>query len=219
MKCPVCLNPATSPALTCTDLLFETTSKIFTLHSCSACRCLFLNPITGDEEIAGFYPDQYWWSGSKPGLLKRLEAAYRRMALRGHVAFIARAAANRTDLDLLDVGCGSGTLLGLMKRRGFRVMGVEFSREAAAVAQAENGVPVITGSLEDTLFPAESFDIVTLFHVMEHVTNPRSVLSEVARILRPEGSIVLQVPNIDSWQFKWFGPRWYGLDIPRHVID
>jgi hypothetical protein len=54
---------------------------------------------------------------------------------------------------------------------------------------------------------------------MEHVTNPRDVLKEVARILKPEGRVVLQVPNIDSWQFRLFGAQWYGLDIPRHVID
>jgi SAM-dependent methyltransferase len=120
---------------------------------------------------------------------------------------------------LLDVGCGSGTLLGLLKQRGFRGMGVDFSAEAAKVAEAENGVRVVVGSLGEAAFPDQSFDVVTLFHVMEHVTNPREVLAEVFRILRPNGAIVLQVPNIDSWQFKLFGAKWYGLDIPRHVID
>src|SRR6185436_17805460 len=131
MNCPVCLNSATVPALSGTDLLFETTSKTFTLDSCSACRCLFLNPMPGDEEIAGFYPKQYWWSAAKPGLLKNLESIYRRMALRGHISFISKAAGNRAGLDLLDIGCGSASLLGVMKRRGFRVLGVDFSTEAA----------------------------------------------------------------------------------------
>jgi 2-polyprenyl-3-methyl-5-hydroxy-6-metoxy-1,4-benzoquinol methylase len=219
MNCPVCLNAVTVPALRGTDLLFETTSKTFTLDSCSACRCLFLNPMPADEEIAGFYPNQYWWSAAKPGLLKKFEGIYRRVALRGHISFISKAAGDRAGLELLDVGCGSAALLGLMKRRGFRVMGVDFSSEAAAVAKDENGVQVVVGSLQDAAFPDASFDIVTLFHVMEHVTNPRNVLQEVGRILRPGGSVVLQVPNIDSWQFRIFGAKWYGLDIPRHVID
>jgi len=98
-------------------------------------------------------------------------------------------------------------------------MGVDFSAEAARVAEAENGVRVLVGSLDQAAFPDRSFDIVTLFHVMEHVANPRSVLAEVSRILKPNGVVVLQVPNIDSWQFKAFGAKWYGLDIPRHVID
>ena len=219
MNCPVCLNPATAPAFSGTDLLFETTSKTFTLDLCSVCRCLFLNPMPGSEEIAGFYPTQYWWNAGKPGTLKKLESIYRRIALRDHVSFITRAAGRRQGVEILDVGCGSGTLLGLLKQQGFRVTGVDFSPEAARVAFAEHGVRVVIGSLGEAAFPGQSFDVVTLFHVMEHVTNPRDVLAEVFRILKPGGAIVLQVPNIESWQFQVFGARWYGLDIPRHVID
>jgi 2-polyprenyl-3-methyl-5-hydroxy-6-metoxy-1,4-benzoquinol methylase len=219
MSCPVCLNAATVPSLTGADLLFESSPRTFTLNACPSCRCLFLNPMPGNEEIAGFYPAQYWWNSAKPGALKKLESIYRKGALSGHIAFITRAAGHRNGLDLLDVGCGSGTLPGLLRQRGFRTMGVDFSAEAAQVAASENGVRVIVGSLMQAAFSDRSFDIVTLFHVMEHVTNPREVLSEVSRILRPDGVVVLQVPNIDSWQFKAFGAKWYGLDIPRHVID
>jgi 2-polyprenyl-3-methyl-5-hydroxy-6-metoxy-1,4-benzoquinol methylase len=219
IPCPVCLNPATEPSLTGADVLFESTPKTFTLNACLSCRCLFLNPMPGSEEIAGFYPTQYWWNSAKPGALKQLESIYRKLALSGHVAFVTQAAGNRKGPDLLDVGCGSGTLLGLLKQRGFRPMGVDFSSEAAQVAESENGVRVVVGSLAQAAFPDRSFDIVTLFHVMEHVSNPREVLSEVSRILKPDGVVVLQVPNIDSWQFKAFGAKWYGLDIPRHVID
>lgn len=93
--------------------------------------------------------------GAEPGQVcsRNLKLLNRRIALRGHVAFITKAAAKRTGLDLLDVGCGSATLLGLMKRHGFRVMGVDFSEEAATVAKTENGVHVVVGSLEDAAFP------------------------------------------------------------------
>ena len=219
MSCPVCLNTVTVPALSGTDFLFETTARTFTLHSCSSCRCLFLDPMPDSREIARFYPAEYWWKAAQSGTLKRLESIYRRIALWDHVAFITKAAGNRTGLSILDVGCGSGTLLGLLKQRGFHVKGVDFSAEAAKIAKVENGVEVAVGSLEDVEFPDQSFDLVTLFHVMEHVPNPRRVLTEVARLLKPNGVAVLQVPNIESWQFKTFGAKWYGLDIPRHVID
>ena len=218
MSCPVCLNPVTAPALVGSDFLFESTSKTFTLYSCEACRCLFLHPMPDSREIERFYPADYWWNARRSGGLKKLESVYRKLALRDHIAFITKAAGNR-GVDVLDVGCGSGTLLGLLKHRGFRVTGLDFSAEAAAIAKAENGVDVAVGSLEEAHFPAESFDVVTLFHVMEHVTNPRLVLAEVSRVLKPNGVAILQVPNIESWQFKIFGARWYGLDIPRHVID
>ena len=218
MSCPVCLNPVTAPALVGTDFLFESTSKTFTLYSCEACRCLFLHPMPDSREIERFYPADYWWNARRSGGLKKLESVYRKLALHDHIAFITKAAGVR-GVDVLDVGCGSGTLLGLLKQRGFRVNGLDFSPEAAAIAKAENGVDVAVGSLEEAHFRAESFDVVTLFHVMEHVTNPRLVLAEVSRVLKPNGVAILQVPNIESWQFKIFGARWYGLDIPRHVID
>ncbi len=219
MNCPLCLNPSTVPALTGTDFLFEATAKSFSLNSCPQCRCLFLNPMPDGKEIAGFYPSQYWWNASRPGLLKQLESVYRRLALRDHVAFIVSAGRHANGRRVLDFGCGSGTLLGILKTRGFDVLGVDSSEEAARVADLENGVRVIAGSLEEASFEAGSFDVVTMFHVMEHVTNPRDILAEVFRILKPAGRVVIQVPNIDSWQFKMFGARWYGLDIPRHVID
>lgn len=218
MSCPVCLSTGTTPALTGTDTFFEMTRQTFTLNSCSSCRCLFLNPMPGNEEIASFYPQDYWWNASRGGFLRRLEGIYRRIALRDHISFIRRAA-GRGAVHLLDVGCGSGTLIGILKEYGFRVRGVDYSAEAAQVAREENGVDVAVGSIHDASFPPGSFDLVTLFHVLEHVTNPREVLAEVFRIVKPSGAVVLQVPNIDSWQFKMFGAKWYGLDIPRHVID
>jgi SAM-dependent methyltransferase len=144
------------------------------------------------------------------------------MALRGHVAFIQSAASRlqkKRGIRLLDIGCGSATLLGLMKNRGFDVLGVDTSQEASEVAAQENGVRVVVGTIGSARLENSSADIVTMFHVMEHVTNPQEVLAVAHRILQSEGMLVLQVPNIDSWQFRWFRARWYGLDIPRHVID
>ena len=207
--------------MTGTDILFETTSRTFKLDSCAACGCLFLNPPPDAEEIAGYYPENYWWNTSRPSLLKLFEKIYRRLALHDHIAFITASASRMANapLRILDVGCGSATLLGILKTRGFDVVGVDTSSEASTVARETYGVHVIVGSLDQAGLPDESLDIATLFHVIEHVTNPRDVLAEVHRLLKPSGSMILQVPNIDSWQFRWFGARWYGLDIPRHVID
>ena len=222
MSCPVCLNPATSRSLTGGDFLFGATSRTFQLSACGVCDCLFIDPPPTSEEIAAFYPAEYWWTAS-PGALKGLEAIYRRIVLRDHIGFIASAARRAADGGrpprMLDVGCGSGTLLGLMKQRGFDVMGVDTSEEAAVIADRQHGVKVVVGSLKSVGFEDASFDVVTLFHVLEHVTNPREVLLEARRLLKRNGRLVLQVPNIQSWQFRLFGAKWYGLDIPRHVID
>jgi 2-polyprenyl-3-methyl-5-hydroxy-6-metoxy-1,4-benzoquinol methylase len=224
MNCPVCLNPATVPgALTGSDVLFETTPRSFRLSGCRDCHSLFIDPLPAADEIAGFYPANYWWSSSSSAL-KTLEKTYRRIALRDHVRFIMNAVrgrqTGRSPARLLDVGCGSATLLALIKERGVDVQGFDASAEASAIARAEHGIDVRVGTrLGEAAFAAGSFDVVTLFHVLEHVTEPRELLADVGRLLKPNGRVILQVPNIESWQFRIFGARWYGLDIPRHVID
>ena len=222
MHCPLCLATRTTFFATGTDFLFETTRKTFDLHSCGECVCLFLEPMPGAEEIAAFYPTQYWWDRSPGGALRKLEATYRRLALVDHVSFIARAA--RTTVPsggarILDVGCGPATVLGLLKEKGFDVSGVDLSARAAEIAARDFGIDVAVGSVQEANFPSDEFDVVVLLHVLEHVPNPRDVLTEIFRILKPNGRVVLQVPNIDSLQFSFFGIRWYGLDVPRHLID
>lgn len=224
MNCPVCFSPSTvALPFSGFDTLFETTSRKFNFRGCAGCHSIFIDPMPGEQELAGFYPERYWWRSS-PGLLNRLEDFYRRIALSDHVRFIARAAEESvTDprqVRLLDVGCGSGSLLGLLKRRGFGVLGFDASREAARIAKAENDVDVIVGArLQDASLPSVSFDLITLFHVMEHVVHPQEMLAEVSRLLSYGGRLILQVPNVSSWQSSLFGTRWYGLDVPRHVIN
>jgi SAM-dependent methyltransferase len=120
---------------------------------------------------------------------------------------------------LLDVGCGAGLLLSLVRRRGFEVMGVDVSPHAVRLAAAQDDIPVQAGTLDAARFPAGHFDIVTMFHILEHVTDPRAALQEAGRVLQPHGKLILQVPNIRSWQCRMFRTRWHGLDIPRHTID
>jgi 2-polyprenyl-3-methyl-5-hydroxy-6-metoxy-1,4-benzoquinol methylase len=225
MNCPVCLNPGTSRhSFTGNDLLFETTDRAFAFSACGGCRSLFIDPAPRKEELADFYPSRYWWTSS-PGPLNKLESIYRRFVLRDHLAFIVKAASqtirgHERPVRLLDVGCGGASLLGELKRKGFGVTGFDASSYAASAAKADHGIEVLTGArLQDANFPTAAFDVVTLFHVMEHVLDPRDLLTEVRRILHPGGRVVVQVPNIESWQARLFGIRWYGLDVPRHVIN
>jgi SAM-dependent methyltransferase len=154
--------------------------------------------------------------------LSVLEDIYRRLVLHDHVSFVRNAASSLTaqrPVRLLDVGCGSGTLLKVLQQRGFDVSGFEPSAEAAALAGGSGLTVASRERLEDAGFAANSFHIVTLFHVMEHVTEPRHVLAEVRRLLDARGRILVQVPNIQSWQSRLCGTHWYGLDVPRHVIN
>jgi SAM-dependent methyltransferase len=142
--------------------------------------------------------------------------AYRRLVLRDHVRFVAQALARGR---LLDVGCGGGLFLGMMRERGYAVVGLDFSREAAAIAWKRQQAPAVCGDLAHAPLRAGSFAGITMFHVLEHVPDPRAYLAAARELLAPDGRLVVQVPNAASWQFRLLGRRWSGVDVPRHLFD
>ena len=120
--------------------------------------------------------------------------------------------------ELLDVGCGSGQFLSTMKSLGWGVMGVEIDENATAIAQKEYGLKIYNGNLEEAQFPNNSFDVVTLNHVIEHVYDPIKILIECRRILKPLGKLILTTPNLESLGHTIFRKDWRGLEIPRHLM-
>ena len=118
---------------------------------------------------------------------------------------------------MLDVGCATGIFLDGMRSLGWQAQGVEPSQVAADYAQQRFGLDVFQGRLEDAGFADASFDAVTLWDVLEHVHEPRQVLDEIARILRPGGVLVLSLPNPDSLEARLIGRFWLGWDLPRHL--
>lgn len=118
---------------------------------------------------------------------------------------------------LLDVGCGSGEFLVKMRELGWDVLGVEPDPEAARVTRERFGLPVIVAPLEEAGLLNNSFDAITMHHVIEHVHDPIAILRECARLLKPGGKLVVITPNIASLGHQLFQTAWYGLDPPRHL--
>lgn len=117
---------------------------------------------------------------------------------------------------LLEVGCGNGFMLELMNRLGWQAEGVDFDEKAVAAARAR-GLKVQTGSLEEQRYPDDSFDAVTMSHLIEHVADPAAVISETRRILKPGGKLVIVTPNSASLGHTIFRRSWRGLEPPRHL--
>jgi SAM-dependent methyltransferase len=201
------------------DRLYHTTTRQFSVVRCQECGLLRLDPTPLPEELKRYYPDNYWFAPDQ-NAASRLEEAYRRLVLRDHVRFVARAlAASTARGPLLDVGCGGGLFLGMMRQRGLRVVGLDYSREAAGVAWRRQHVPALAGDLECAPLRAGSFAGITMFHVMEHLYNPRAYLAAARELLAPDGRLVVQVPNAASWQAHLLGRAWNGADIPRHLTE
>lgn len=164
------------------------------------------------EEVRGFYPDEYY---GEPGtkfqpLVERLV----RLVGERHISFLSRFLAPGGRV--LDVGCGRGVILGPLADRGFEVHGVEISAEAARGADSRAEIR-IASSLDEAGYEADFFDQVVIWHVLEHVEDPRGTLEEAARILRPAGRLIVAMPNFSSAQARWTGAAWFHLDLPRHL--
>src|SRR5262245_22180597 len=192
-RCPMCDADQGALLFEGSDLLHGGDGR-FRLVTCGHCGHIYQNPRPTVAAIGSFYPEDYipfqraieddphWW--------KRLDRAYGR---RRRCAAV-HAAAGRPGV-LLDVGCATGIFLDGMRRLGWQVQGVEPTESAAQYARSRLGLEVFGGRLEEAGFADASFDAITLWDVLEHVHEPRVVLNELARLLRPGGLLVLSLPN------------------------
>lgn len=217
--CPACDGAEFQLLFTASDRLYRTTTKQFQVVECKHCRLMQLAPQPAPADLEKYYPKNYWFApeGSAVG---RLEERYRRLVLRDHVRFVERAMRESQESGpVLDVGCGGGLFLRMLRERGFPGIGADFSLDAARVAWTSNGVPAAVSSMEQSPFAAGSLAAITMFHVLEHLYSPRSYLRVAHDLLRPDGRLILQVPNAGCWQFLLLGPAWNGVDVPRHLYD
>lgn len=217
--CPACEHPDFHTLFHSTDRLYRTTSKHFEVVECAKCRLIRLHPQPTPAELRTYYPEDYWYTPADTAA-DRLEELYRRVVLGDHVRFVRRAIADsRESGPILDVGCGGGLFLELIAEEGRKVAGLDFSCDAACIAWRDREVPAVCASLSRAPFAAESFACVTMFHVLEHLYDPGSYLASARELLKPNGRLVIQVPNAACWQFLMFGESWNGIDVPRHLID
>jgi len=115
------------------------------------------------------------------------------------------------------VGTGVGTLMEIASAKGYTVTGVEVSEWASAYARKEKELDVVPGTLEDAHFADESFDVIVLNHVLEHVETPKSLLAEIRRILKDDGLLAIGVPNAESLMATLIGARWASWRPEQHI--
>jgi len=217
--CLLCGSVRSAAVFRASDRLFGTTSEEFAVVRCGECGLMRLDPPPAPEKLGRYYPERYWFSPDESAA-GRLEELYRRLVLNDHVRFVDRALRRtRAKGPLLDVGCGGGLFARLMRRRGFRAMGLDVSPHAAAVAWQRQEVPAVCTLMERAPFLAGSLAAVTMFHVLEHLYDPRVYLLAARDLLASDGRLVVQVPNAACWQFRVLGRAWNGMDVPRHLFD
>ena len=196
------------PQFTSTDYI---SGDKFVVGFCYNCRLTVTTPMPSTEDLSRYYPQTYYGSGRRfPHIVEwLLDMLYDFRA--------ARIGAGREPGKVLDIGCGRGLLLNKLRQRGWDPQGTELSEEAATYARDRLDLPVTTETLEEAHFPDNEFDLVILWHVLEHVPDPRGTLREVGRVLKPGGTLLVAVPNFGSLETRSAGPGWFHLDVPRHL--
>jgi|SRR5579883_2157824 len=202
--CPVCARGR--PRFCCRALLYA--GREGDIHDCPDCGAAFYRPMPSYEEIARCYPPVYF----RDFLKQYWKDVYKGRAL------ARRLAPWKASGDMLDVGCALGTMLAGAREGGWRVKGLEFSPEAAALGSSLNGVEIVSAPLSKAPWPDASFDFVHVNNVLEHEADPEGALRAVARLLRPCGRMELTVPNgpVDLLPNRTLLEKWGRAVVTRH---
>lgn len=188
-------------------------AEAFALVRCRRCGLIYLNPRPTPDEMERYYPSNY------DPYTRRNEVVSWCDRLRYRVAIerMCRIAAGRQAPGrLLDIGCGDGDFLAGMQQRGWQVCGLDTSLVAVDLARSK-GLDVFLGPLDQASYSEASFDLITMWDVLEHLHDPGAYLAHIRRLLTPAGRFVVTLPNPHSLDFRIFGSLWTGLDIPRHL--
>lgn len=217
--CPLCGRDEDALLLEAADPLPpDGTGLRFAVVRCEHCGLTYTNPRPTPRTIGRFYPSEYA-PHRRPGKMSHARPARPFLSR----VFGRPCGERRGELPwpgtgrLLDFGCGGGSFLKRMADRGWAVTGLDTAVEPGLAVQDELGLKVLAGTLPHPDLGPCSFDVVTMWHSLEHVHHPLAVLREAYRLLVPGGKLVVAAPNVESLPFYWFGSSWFALDLPRHL--
>lgn len=204
----------------------------WTIVTCNECGLTYTNPRPTQQAIGTYYPQDYYAfaenDGGRIGLKSWVKKTLRQTRLLWSFCQHTPLSGGVNDAitpeigwipvgTFLDVGCGSGAALDAMRNFGWNTIGVELSRPAADLAKRK-GHEIWNGDLASLECPPASVDVVNMSHVLEHLHSPTQALRRIAELLRPSGTLIVEVPNFSSIWVRVFGEKAWGLDLPRHLF-
>lgn len=203
VACNLCGAERFGPVYSARDYI---TNELQMIVRCEDCGLVFVNPQPDVVELFRYYPVSYY--GTKPFLYEKIDNLLRMRRL-------VRMGAGRHKI--LDIGCGKGLLLSSLQRKGWKVWGTELSDDSAQYAKTRMGINVLKQNIQDCEFPVYNFDIITMFHSLEHMKDPKDTLRAINKILKEDGMLLIEVPKFDSIYARIFKDKWFHLDVPRHL--
>lgn len=211
--CPICNSTQFSPFLACVD---NTVSReTFQIVQCNSCGFKFTNPRPDESELGKYYhsEDYVSHSNTKKGFINSTYQSVRKYTLLKKLQLISK---HYKTGKILDIGCGTGEFLNTCKNARWETLGIEPDEGARKMAINNYGLDV-KGEEELERIPNESFDIISMWHVLEHVPKLNERVEELKRLIKPNGIIIIAVPNCNSLDAKTYKEHWAAYDVPRHL--
>lgn len=214
-KCPLCSSEETSLFLKVDDH-FLSREKFF-LSVCNNCGFIFTRDYPDERNIGKYYESDEYIShnDSTPGFSNILYRFLRKIMLKKKRNILRKYTGLKKG-SLLDIGSGTGHFLSEMKDSGWDVKGIEINIKAREYSVSRSGIDVIPPS-EISTISSGSFDCITMWHVLEHFDNPIEYMGQVHRILKPEGILIVALPNCSSLDAIHYKEFWAAYDVPRHL--
>lgn len=213
--CPLCFSEKIGLQFICNDHFLS--KKDFPVFKCSACDFLFTQDYPNESDIAEYYESDNYISHSdtSKGFANKLYRMVRSIMLHRKKHLIEDITGLKKG-NILDIGCGTGYFANTMKKGGWTVAGVEINEKARDRALKQFGLEIETPDKISNL-AANSFDSITLWHVLEHFHDPFKYISEISRLLKPGAFCVIALPNCSSSDAKHYNKFWAAWDVPRHL--
>jgi 2-polyprenyl-3-methyl-5-hydroxy-6-metoxy-1,4-benzoquinol methylase len=213
-NCPVCDKSSFSNYLNVED--YTVSHREFTIQQCNSCYFLFTNPRPSADEIGAYYQSQDYIShhDEAKDVMSKIYTSVRDYTIGQKVKMINEQSLKKGTL--LDIGCGTGNFLGAIKENGWKVFGTEPDSGAREVASKRVGASIFPDIQTDAL-KAQKFDVITLWHVLEHVHQLNETLEWLTKHLNENGTIIIAVPNPQSFDASKYGRFWAAYDVPRHL--
>lgn len=210
-ECPVCKHTQATNKLICQDYLVS--GESFAIVQCGKCNLLYTNPRPDAASLPDYYKSDNYISHTSKGnnLTNILYKIARSYTLKQKYKMIS---SYHKKGSILDYGCGTGDLLKHFKNKGWTTAGIEPDSEARKLVK-DKGIEV-TDELSQ-LSKQKTYDIITMWHVLEHVSELRSTIKQLKKLLSDDGVLFIAVPNSDSFDAHYYKQYWAAYDVPRHL--
>ncbi|AQG82610.1 methyltransferase [Spirosoma montaniterrae] len=214
LACPLCNTTRFSPFLVCRDYLVS--QQDFAIQQCDNCGLRLTNPRPDLSEIGNYYKSYAYVSHNDQGggLINSIYRTVRSYTLKSKLSLLNKL--NAGVGSLLDVGCGTGAFLETCQNGGWKIAGMEPDADAREVAEKKLNLS-IAPSLDSISSELKQFDSITLWHVLEHIPNLGETLEQLRQLLTEQGTLIIAVPNSDSYDATHYGRYWAAYDVPRHL--